>query len=79
MPLWGDALINQQPGLLLIVQKLPGANTLEVTKGVEEAMDEMRPGLPGIQIDTKPSSGRPPSSTWHSTTSWRRCSSGSCS
>ena len=52
MPLWGDALINQQPGLLLIVQKLPGANTLEVTKGVEEAMDEMRPGLPGIQIDT---------------------------
>jgi CzcA family heavy metal efflux pump len=52
MPLWGDALINQRPGLLLIVQKLPGANTLEVTKGVEEAMDEMRPGLPAIQIDT---------------------------
>ena len=52
MPLWGDALINQQPGLMLIVQKLPGANTLEVTKGVEEAMDEMRPGLPAIQIDT---------------------------
>jgi CzcA family heavy metal efflux pump len=52
MPLWGDALINQRPGLMLIVQKLPGANTLEVTKGVEEAMDEMRPGLPAIQIDT---------------------------
>ncbi|MGH3029292.1 MAG: efflux RND transporter permease subunit [Gaiellaceae bacterium] len=53
MPLWGDALINQRPGLMLIVQKLPGANTLEVTKGVEEAMDEMRPGLPAIQIDTE--------------------------
>ena len=52
MPLWGDALINQQPGLMLVVQKLPGANTLEVTKGVDEAMDEMRPGLPAIQIDT---------------------------
>ncbi|MGH8982937.1 MAG: efflux RND transporter permease subunit, partial [Acidimicrobiia bacterium] len=52
MPLWGDALINQRPGLMLIVQKLPGANTLEVTKGVEEAMDEMRPGLPAMQIDT---------------------------
>ena len=52
MPLWGDALINQRPGLMLVVQKLPGANTLEVTKGVEEAMDEMRPGLPAIQIDT---------------------------
>ena len=53
MPLWGDALINQRPGLMLIVQKLPGANTLEVTKGVEEAMDEMRPGLPAMQIDTE--------------------------
>jgi CzcA family heavy metal efflux pump len=53
MPLWGDALINQRPGLMLIVQKLPGANTLEVTKGVEEAMDEMRPGLPAIQINTE--------------------------
>jgi CzcA family heavy metal efflux pump len=52
MPLWGDAAINQGPGLMLIVQKLPGANTLEVTSGVEEAIDEMRPGLPGIAIDT---------------------------
>ena len=50
MPLWGDAGIEGQPGLMLIVQKLPGANTLEVTKGVEEAVDEMRPGLPGIEI-----------------------------
>jgi CzcA family heavy metal efflux pump len=52
MPLWGDALINQRPGLMLIVQKLPGANTLEVTEGVEDAMDEMGPGLPAIQVDT---------------------------
>jgi CzcA family heavy metal efflux pump len=50
MPLWGDAGIEGQPGLMLIVQKLPGANTLEVTNGVEEALDEMRPGLPGIEI-----------------------------
>ncbi len=50
MPLWGDAGIEGQPGLMLIVQKLPGANTLEVTKGVEEAIDEMRPGLPGIEV-----------------------------
>ncbi len=35
---------------MLIVQKVPGANTLEVTKGVEEAMDDMKPGLPGIQV-----------------------------
>jgi CzcA family heavy metal efflux pump len=50
MPLWGDAAIDQRDGLMLVVQKLPGANTLEVTKGVEDALDEMRPGLPGIQI-----------------------------
>ena len=52
MPLWGDALIDQRPGLMLIVQKLPRANTLEVTHGVEDAMDEMHPGLPGITIQT---------------------------
>ncbi|MDQ4095945.1 MAG: efflux RND transporter permease subunit, partial [Actinomycetota bacterium] len=52
MPLWGDAAINQGPGLMLIVQKLPGANTLEVTKGVEDAIDQLRPGLQGIEIDT---------------------------
>src|SRR5581483_10140140 len=40
------------PGLMLIVQKARGANTLEVTHGVEEAVDQLRPGLPGMQIDT---------------------------
>jgi CzcA family heavy metal efflux pump len=51
-PLFGDAVINQGPGLMLIVEKLPWANTLDVTRGVEAAIDEMRPGLPGIDIDT---------------------------
>ena len=37
---------------MLIVEKLPWANTLDVTKGVEAALDEMRPGLPGMEIDT---------------------------
>ena len=37
---------------MLIVQKFRGANTMEVTKGVENAMDEMKPGLPGMEIDT---------------------------
>jgi CzcA family heavy metal efflux pump len=52
MPLWGDANINGGPGLLLIVQKFRGANTMEVTRGVEDAIDEMRPGLPSMRIDT---------------------------
>jgi CzcA family heavy metal efflux pump len=51
-PLIGDAVINDGPGLMLIVEKLPWANTLEVTRGVEKAIDQMRPGLPGMQIDT---------------------------
>jgi CzcA family heavy metal efflux pump len=50
-PLFGDAVINDRQGLLLVVEKFPWANTLDVTRGVDQALDEMRPGLPGIQID----------------------------
>ena len=50
-PLVGDAVINGGPGLLLIVEKLPWANTLQVTRGVEEALDALRPGLPDVDID----------------------------
>ncbi len=51
-PLIGDAVINDGPGLMLVVEKYPWANTLEVTRGVEEAINAMRPGLPGIEMDT---------------------------
>jgi CzcA family heavy metal efflux pump len=51
-PLGGDAVVNNGPGLLLVVQKYPGANTLALTKGLEDAIDAMRPGLPNIKIDT---------------------------
>ncbi len=51
-PLIGDAVINDRQGLMLIVQKYPGSNTLEVTRGVEEAMAGLRPGLPGWEVDT---------------------------
>ncbi|MEA2233442.1 MAG: hypothetical protein QOD83_3258 [Solirubrobacteraceae bacterium] len=51
-PLIGDAVINNGPGLMLVVQKFPGANTLELTRGVEDAMEKMKPGLPGMTIDT---------------------------
>jgi len=51
-PLMGDAVINDGPGLMLIVEKLPWANTLDVTRGVEEAIETIRPGLPGMEIDT---------------------------
>lgn len=51
-PLIGDAVVNDGPGLLLVVQKFRGANTVEVTRGVEQAMAEMAPGLGGIEVDT---------------------------
>ena len=50
-PLIGDAVINGGPGLLLIVEKFPWANTLQVTKGVDQALDALRPGLPDLEID----------------------------
>ena len=51
-PLAGDAVINDGPGIMLIVEKFPWANTLDLTRGVEAALDELRPGLTGIEIDT---------------------------
>ena len=51
-PLIGDAVVGDGDGLLLVVEKFPDASTLEVTKGVEDALDELRPGLAGLQTDT---------------------------
>jgi CzcA family heavy metal efflux pump len=50
-PLIGEAVINDGPGVMLIVEKFPWANTLDVTRGVEEALAELAPGLPGINVD----------------------------
>jgi CzcA family heavy metal efflux pump len=47
----GDAVINDQPGLLLIVEKQPEGNTLDVTRGVEAALADLGPGLQGVMID----------------------------
>jgi CzcA family heavy metal efflux pump len=51
-PLIGDAIGDSGPGLLLVIQKFPGASTREVTRGVEAALEDMRPGLAGITVDT---------------------------
>lgn len=51
-PLIGDGIVNDEPGLLLVVEKFPWANTLEVTNSVEAAFEAMKPGLSGIEVDT---------------------------
>jgi CzcA family heavy metal efflux pump len=48
----GDAIINNRPGLLLIVEKQPEGNTLEVTRKVEKALDDLMPGLRDVEIDS---------------------------
>jgi Cu/Ag efflux pump CusA len=48
----GDAVINDSPALMLVIEKFPWATTLEVTKGVEKALDALRPGLAGIEMDS---------------------------
>lgn len=51
-PMIGDALLRDGPGMILVIEKFPGANTLEVTRGVEEALQLLSPGLKGVDIDT---------------------------
>jgi CzcA family heavy metal efflux pump len=48
----GDAVINSVKGIMLIVEKQPWANTLDVTRGVEQAMNELAPALPNVHVDT---------------------------
>jgi CzcA family heavy metal efflux pump len=47
----GDAVINNGPGLLLIVEKQLGANTLQVTRDVEAALEDLEPALAGVEVD----------------------------
>ena len=50
-PLIGDSVLRNGSGLMLVIEKLPGANTVDVTHGVDEALDELAPGLRGITLD----------------------------
>ena len=48
----GDAIINNVPGLLLIVEKHPDGNTLQVTRDIEAALEALKPGLPDVEVDS---------------------------
>lgn len=47
----GDAVINKGPGLLLIVEKQLGANTLQVTRDVEQVLEDLKPALADVNVD----------------------------
>jgi CzcA family heavy metal efflux pump len=47
----GDALVTNGDGVLLIVEKQPGASTLEVTNAIDKVLERLAPGLVGVEID----------------------------
>ncbi len=48
----GDALVTTGTGLLLIVEKQPGASTLEVTNAIDRTLKRLRPALTGVEMDS---------------------------
>jgi Cu/Ag efflux pump CusA len=48
----GDAASPAGPGLMLVVEKFPGANALEVSQGVDSALEALGPGLSNIDVDS---------------------------
>jgi Cu/Ag efflux pump CusA len=51
-PLIGDAQPGQDAELLLVIEKFPETNTMDVTRGIDETLHALQPGLPGVTIDT---------------------------
>jgi multidrug efflux pump subunit AcrB len=50
-PLIGDAMVGTNSnGLLLVVQKLPDASVASVTKGLDQALTQLRPALVGVDV-----------------------------
>ena len=51
-PLIGDAVVDSGPGLLLVLEKSPEANTLKVTKEIDEALEgPAARAFPACQFD----------------------------
>lgn len=49
----GDAVINDVPGLLLIVEKQPWGNTLEITRRVDAVLAAVAPAMPDVAFDAQ--------------------------
>lgn len=50
-PLIGDAMINSEPGLLLVVEQFRATDVHELVQGVDAALQELSRGMPSIDID----------------------------
>ncbi|MCP3101518.1 efflux RND transporter permease subunit [Myxococcus sp. K15C18031901] len=46
----GEGIVDDEAGILLIVEKQPWGNTLEVTEQVEAVLEQLRPALQGVTI-----------------------------
>jgi CzcA family heavy metal efflux pump len=58
-PKFGDALIMGEPGILVTASGQYGANTMELTRGLESALEEMKPAFASLGIEYVPSLHRP--------------------
>lgn len=56
---FGDALIMGKPGVLVTMLSQYGANTMDVTRGVEAALEEMKPAIEAEGITLYPRLHRP--------------------
>jgi CzcA family heavy metal efflux pump len=58
-PKFGDALINGKPGVLVTTASQYGANTLEVTRAVEAALEDLKSAFAAEGIEYTPALHRP--------------------
>ena len=58
-PRLGDSQIMGQSGVMLLLFSQYGANTMEVTRAVEAALEEMKPAIAAEQIELQPKLFRP--------------------